>query len=153
MKTNSPFFIFCIIISVFTTTSCKSNSQKTTTLIPLDTLVLDYKISMSKSKYVPEYNTQVNYYFFEIDHQLCFAYSIDSIKPTSIFKLQNTLSAFFPVNKDLLIINYSYSSSQLLLNNSSTIIDTLHLDFGTIYGEDRRIFTFHNNYTLKINNG
>lgn len=153
MKIYSPFFFLIFILFMFSTNACKHNSLKSKVIIPIDTIVLDHKIQMSKSKYVPEYNTQVNHYFTSIDTQLCLVYAIDSINPTSIFKLKGSLSAFFCINKDSLIINYSYTNDFLLLNNQSTILNTLNVDLGTLYGEKRRIWTFRHNLSIKKENG
>ncbi len=93
-----------------------SCSNPTFPLIPIDTITLDFSITMSKSIFVPEYNTQVNRYFTEIDKQLCFIYAVDSVQPTTIFKLKGPLSSLYCVNKDSIIVNYPYSNKNLILN-------------------------------------
>lgn len=144
----------CIVmVSVFSITAYKANAQETSPFTPIDTIVLDYEITMSKSIFVPEYNTQVNRYFTEINKQLCFIYAIDSVQPTTIFKLRGPLSSLYCVNKDSIIVNYPYSNQNIILNKNSEIIDSLLFDFGELYGEKKVPWTITLFFSNKNKNG
>lgn len=153
MKIYSPFLFFIFLLSFLSTSSCKSIQNASFPLISIDTITMDYSITMSKSIFVPEYNTQVNHYFTKIDKHLYFIYAIDSVKPTTIYKLQGLLTSFYCLNKDSLIVNYPNSDQYFLLNNKSEIIDTFNFDFGEIYGEKKIPWTFLNLFSNKNKNG
>ncbi|MBP1672595.1 MAG: hypothetical protein H6Q25_410 [Bacteroidetes bacterium] len=151
-----PKLVFLIIIQILIVFPGRGNNYTSSPefpLVPIDTINLDFSVSMSKSIFVPEYYTQVNYYFTEINEQLYFIYSIDSIKPTTIFKLQGLLTSFYCLNKDSLIVNYPNSDQYLLINNKSEIIDTFYFDFSKIYGEKKIPWTFLNLFSNKNKNG
>lgn len=153
MKTKLVFLIIIQILIIYPGRSNNYDSNPGFPLVPIDTITLDYSITMSKSIFVPEYNTQVNRYFTEINKQLCFIYAIDSVKPTTIFKLKGPLSALYCINKDAIIVSYPYSNQNYILNKNSETNDSLLFDFGELYGEKKIPWTITEFYSNKNKDG
>lgn len=153
MKPYGAFY--CFFIFMFLLIPCNGNQFKPSSnlLISTDTIVVPFEVLYARSVYVSEYNTQINTFFSMNKNSLTFHYCIDSITPTTSFKLNGSLSNYFSINKNLLLINYSSTNSFYLIDSLSNIIDSVSINIGKLNNENRTIWSFYYHFTIKQKNG
>lgn len=153
MKTISPFLILLVFFQCFNCCSQQNSFFIDNKIIPIDTITIPHEIMFPSSIYSSEYNTQINCYFIEEKDSIKFFYCVDSIMPTSIFYLKNSIKNYIVINKDKFIVCYQSSKNYLVLNKESRVIDTLINNLKLGENNKVEINSFYYQFPIKNKNG